>query len=112
VDSILIDEARTPLIISGQTEDRTDFYKTIDQIIPLLDDEDFTIDEKARSCTFTEEGNEHIEQLLKERDLLDSDADLYDIENVSVVHHVNQGLKAHKLFVRDKDYIVKDGRSS
>ncbi|WP_375548340.1 preprotein translocase subunit SecA [Oceanicaulis alexandrii] len=108
VDSILIDEARTPLIISGQTEDRTDFYKTIDQIIPMLDDEDFTIDEKARSCTFTEEGNEHIEQLLKERELLETDADLYDIENISVVHHVNQGLKAHKLFVRDKDYIVRE----
>ncbi|HCR64984.1 MAG TPA: preprotein translocase subunit SecA, partial [Oceanicaulis sp.] len=105
-----IDEARTPLIISGQTEDRTDFYKTIDQIIPMLDDEDFTIDEKARSCTFTEEGNEHIEQLLKERELLDGDADLYDIENISVVHHVNQGLKAHKLFVRDKDYIVREGK--
>ena len=110
VDSILIDEARTPLIISGQTEDRTDFYKTIDQIIPLLDEEDYTIDEKARSCTFTEEGNEHIEQLLKERELLDGDADLYDIENISVVHHVNQGLKAHKLFVRDKDYIVRDDK--
>ncbi len=110
VDSILIDEARTPLIISGQTEDRTDFYKTIDAIIPLLDEEDYTIDEKARSCTFTEEGNEHIEQLLKERDLLDADADLYDIENISVVHHVNQGLKAHKLFVRDKDYIVREDK--
>jgi len=72
VDSILIDEARTPLIISGRTDDRTDFYKTIDTIIPLLDDEDFAIDEKARSCTFTEEGNEHIEDLLRERGLLET----------------------------------------
>ena len=107
VDSILIDEARTPLIISGRTEDRTDFYKTIDAIIPLLDEDDFTIDEKARSCTFTEEGNEHIEDLLRERDLIE-EGGLYDVENVSVVHHVNQGLKAHKLFRRDKDYIVRD----
>jgi preprotein translocase subunit SecA len=108
VDSILIDEARTPLIISGRLEDRTDFYKTIDAIIPLLDEDDYTIDEKARSCTFTEEGNEHIEELLKERGLLES-GDLYDVENVSVVHHVNQGLKAHKLFNKDKEYIVKNG---
>ena len=107
VDSILIDEARTPLIISGRTDDRTDFYKTIDAIIPLLDEEDYAIDEKARSCTFTEEGNEHIEELLKERGLIE-DGDLYDVENVSVVHHVNQGLKAHKLFRKDKEYIVKD----
>ena len=109
VDSILIDEARTPLIISGQTEDRTDFYKTIDGLIPLLDDEDFVLDEKARSCTFTEEGNEHIEALLKEHELLES-GDLYDVENISVVHHVNQGLKAHKLFVKDKDYIVREDK--
>ncbi len=108
VDSILIDEARTPLIISGRTDDRTDFYKTIDTIIPLLDDEDFAIDEKARSCTFTEEGNEHIEQLLRDRGLLET-GDLYDIENVTTVHHVNQALKAHKLFRKDKDYIVRDG---
>lgn len=108
VDSILIDEARTPLIISGRTDDRTDFYKTIDTIIPLLDDEDFAIDEKARSCTFTEEGNEHIEELLRDRGLLET-GDLYDIENVTTVHHVNQALKAHKLFRKDKDYIVRDG---
>ena len=107
VDSILIDEARTPLIISGRTEDRTDFYKTIDTLIPLLVEEDYTIDEKARSVTFTEEGNEHIEQLLRERGLLES-GDLYDIENIAVVHHVNQGLKAHKIFQKDKDYIVRD----
>ncbi len=109
VDSILIDEARTPLIISGRLDDRTDFYKTIDAIIPLLDEEDYTIDEKSRSCTFTEEGNEHIEQLLKERELIEEHGDLYDVENVSVVHHVNQGLKAHKIFNKDKEYIVKNG---
>ena len=109
VDSILIDEARTPLIISGRTEDRTDFYKTIDEVIPFLDEDDYTIDEKSRSCTFTEEGNEHVEDLLRERELIEG-GDLYDVENVSVVHHVNQGLKAHKLFNRDKEYIVKDGK--
>ncbi|KAA5802363.1 preprotein translocase subunit SecA [Alkalicaulis satelles] len=107
VDSILIDEARTPLIISGRTEDRTDFYKTVDTIIPHLNEEDYAIDEKARSCTFTEEGNEHIEELLREHGLLES-GDLYDIENVTTVHHVNQALKAHKLFKKDKDYIVRD----
>ncbi|MEN0654385.1 MULTISPECIES: preprotein translocase subunit SecA [Hyphobacterium] len=106
VDSILIDEARTPLIISGRTEDRTEFYRTIDTIIPLLGEEDYQIDEKARSVVFTEDGNEHIEQLLKERGLIE-DGDLYDVENVSVVHHINQALKAHKMFKRDKDYIVK-----
>jgi len=108
VDSILIDEARTPLIISGRLDDRTDFYKTIDTVIPLLDEEDYQIDEKARSCAFTEEGNEHLEEVLRERGLIES-GDLYDVENVSVVHHVNQALKAHKLFTRDKDYIVRDG---
>ncbi len=109
VDSILIDEARTPLIISGRTEDRTDFYKTINELIPFLTEDDFEIDEKSRASSFTEEGNEHIEQLLKERDLI-SEGDLYDVENVAVVHHANQALKAHKLFTRDKDYIVRDGK--
>jgi preprotein translocase subunit SecA len=109
VDSILVDEARTPLIISGRTEDRTDFYKTIDAIIPLLDKDDYVIDEKARSVTFTEDGNEHIETLLRERDLIES-GDLYDVENISVVHHVNQGLKAHKIFNKDKDYIVREDK--
>ncbi|MEP3072224.1 preprotein translocase subunit SecA [Maricaulis sp.] len=108
VDSILIDEARTPLIISGRTEDRTEFYQTIDQLIPLLDEDCYEIDEKARSILLTEEGNEKIEELLKARDLLKEDADLYDVENIATVHHVNQALKAHKLFVKDKDYIIKD----
>ena len=108
VDSILIDEARTPLIISGRTEDRTEFYQTIDQLIPLLDEDCYEIDEKARSILLTEEGNEKVEELLKARDLLKEDADLYDVENIATVHHVNQALKAHKLFVKDKDYIIKD----
>ena len=108
VDSILIDEARTPLIISGRTEDRTEFYKTIDTLIPLLDEDCYEIDEKARTILLTEEGNEKVEELLKARDLLEDDADLYDVENIAVVHHVNQALKAHKIFVKDKDYIIKD----
>ncbi|MCW5723419.1 MAG: preprotein translocase subunit SecA [Maricaulaceae bacterium] len=108
VDSILIDEARTPLIISGRTEDRTEFYKTIDALIPLMQEDDYEIDEKSRVIHLTEEGNERIETLLKERGLLE-EGDLYDVQNIMVVHHVNQALKAHKLFQRDKDYIVKDG---
>ncbi len=108
VDSILIDEARTPLIISGPTEDRTEFYQTIDSLMPLLEDEDFELDEKQRSIALTEEGNEKIEKVLVEKGLIEGD--LYDIGNVSVVHHVNQALRAHKLYTNDKDYIVKDGK--
>ena len=108
VDSILIDEARTPLIISGPLEDRSDFYNTVDAFIPHLVDEDYELDEKARSATFTEAGNEKLEGLLSEAGLLKGDS-LYDVENVSVVHHLQQALKAHKLFQRDKDYIVRNG---
>ncbi|WP_370374826.1 preprotein translocase subunit SecA [Maricaulis sp.] len=108
VDSLLIDAARPPLIMSGRTEDRTEFYQTIDQLIPLLDEDCYEIDEKARSILLTEEGNEKVEELLKSRELLEADADLYDVENIATVHHVNQALKAHKLFVKDKDYIIKD----
>ena len=107
VDSILIDEARTPLIISGAVEDRAHLYNTIDAFIPLLDDEDFEIDEKQRSANFTEVGTEKLERILTEADLLKGDS-LYDVENVTVVHHINQGLRAHKLFQRDKDYIVRN----
>ncbi|MGE0830755.1 MAG: preprotein translocase subunit SecA, partial [Hyphomonadaceae bacterium] len=107
VDSILIDEARTPLIISGPTEDRTDFYKSVDAIIPLLVEDDFEHDEKQRSVTFTEKGSERLEELLVEHGLLQGS--LYEPANISVVHHANQALRAHKLFHRDKDYIVKDG---
>jgi len=108
VDSILIDEARTPLIISGPLDDKSELYITIDKFIPDLVPEDYEIDEKQRSATFTEEGTEKMEQILAQADLLKG-AGLYDIENVSIVHHVNNALKAHTLFQRDKDYIVKDG---
>src|SRR5262252_7562108 len=108
VDSILIDEARTPLIISGPLEDRSDFYNTIDAFIPKLDKVDYEMDEKQRTVNLTEVGMERMERMLKEADLLKSDS-LYDVENVSTVHHVNQALRAHKLFQRDKDYIVRNG---
>ncbi|MHA3978120.1 preprotein translocase subunit SecA [Halovulum sp. GXIMD14794] len=108
VDSILIDEARTPLIISGPTEDRTELYTRIDAIIPELQPEHFEIDEKARQATLTDEGNEFVEQRLHAAGLLDSDASLYDPESASLVHHVQQGLRAHQLFTRDKDYIVRN----
>jgi preprotein translocase subunit SecA len=107
VDSILIDEARTPLIISGPIEDRSDLYTAIDTFIPRLIEGDFELDEKTRVVTLTEAGNEHVEQLLTEAGLLKGES-LYDIENVTVVHHVQQALRAHKLFLRDRDYIVKD----
>ncbi len=107
VDSILIDEARTPLIISGPIEDKSDFYVTIDKLIPSLVAEDYEIDEKSRAISLTEAGNEHIEEILRSKELLKGD-NLYDVENVSTVHHINQALRAHKLFSRDKDYIVKD----
>ncbi|MEQ1809926.1 MAG: preprotein translocase subunit SecA [Terricaulis sp.] len=106
VDSILIDEARTPLIISGPTEDRSEFYKSIDALIPLLRPEHFEHDEKQRSVVYTEEGSERIEEMLVERGLLQGS--LYEPSNVTIVHHANQALRAHKLFMRDKDYIVKD----
>ncbi|MBI1393331.1 MAG: preprotein translocase subunit SecA [Alphaproteobacteria bacterium] len=109
VDSILIDEARTPLIISGPTDDKSELYKTIDSFIPQLTDDDVEVDEKARSVTLTEDGNEKLEALLKEAGLLEGDS-LYDAVNVSVVHHVNQAVKAHRIFTRDKDYIVRNGK--
>ncbi len=106
IDSILIDEARTPLIISGPTDDKSDYYRTIDTIIPLIDAEGYELDEKARSATFNEKGNEQIEGILRERGLLEGES-LYDVENITIVHHINQALKAHKVFTRDKDYIIK-----
>ncbi|MBB3563904.1 preprotein translocase subunit SecA [Rhizobium sp. BK512] len=108
VDSILVDEARTPLIISGPLDDRSDLYNTIDTYIPLLTPEDYEIDEKQRSANFSEVGTEKLENLLKQAGLLKG-ASLYDIENVAIVHHINNALKAHKLFQRDKDYIVRNG---
>ncbi len=108
VNSILIDEARTPLIISGPLDDRSDFYNTIDAYIPKLDKADYEVDEKQRTVTLTEVGMEKMEQWLRDAGQLKSDS-LYDVENVSVVHHVNQALRAHQLFQRDKDYIVRNG---
>ncbi|MCO6406323.1 preprotein translocase subunit SecA [Aurantimonas endophytica] len=106
VDSILIDEARTPLIISGPLDDRSDLYKTIDKFIPQLGPEDYEVDEKQRQVSFTEDGTEKLERLLEAAGHLHGDS-LYDIENVAIVHHVNNALKAHQLFQRDKDYIVR-----
>ena len=121
VDSILVDEARTPLIISGPTEDQTEVYRKVDALMSSLVQGvaavkgksaatgDFELDEKQRTVTLTEAGNERMVGLLREAGLLET-GDLYDIENINMVHHVNQALKAHKLFQKDKDYIVKDGK--
>ncbi len=109
VDSILVDEARTPLIISGPVDDKSDLYNAVDRFIPALTPEDYDLDEKQRSCTLTEKGNEHLETVLGEAGLLRG-SNLYDAENVTIVHHVQQALRAHKLFQRDKDYIVKDNQ--
>ncbi len=109
VDSILVDEARTPLIISGPTDDSSDTYAAIDKIIPALKDHDYEQDEKAKSVTFTDTGNEHIEELLRGSGQL-IQGTLYDLHNVSLVHHVNQALRAHIMFQRDRDYIVKDNQ--
>jgi len=107
VDSILIDEARTPLIISGPSENRSELYIAIDKYIPLLNEEDYTVEEKHRAASFTDAGIEKLEELLT-RDGLIKSGSLYDIDNVSIVHHLNSALRAHKLFQRDKDYIVRN----
>src|SRR6202045_3185088 len=109
VDSILIDEARTPLIISGPTEDNSELYTRVDRLIPKLAPEDFEKDEKQRAVTLTEAGVETIEAALREAGLMTAGT-LYDIHNIALVHHVNQALRAHKLFTRDVDYIVKDDK--
>ena len=108
VDSILIDEARTPLIISGPSQDRSELYVSIDRLIPELNEEHYKVDEKSRNVTFTDEGNEWLEEHLHARGLLPEGQSLYDPESTTIVHHVNQGLRAHKLFTRDKDYIVRN----
>ena len=127
VDSILIDEARTPLIISGPAEDSSDLYARIDKIIPALERQapvaaesdgqeeeegpgDFSVDEKTRQVSLTEAGHENAERLLCEAGLLDEDASLYDVGNISLMHHLYAGLRAHSLFQRDVDYIVRDGQ--
>jgi preprotein translocase subunit SecA len=108
VDSILVDEARTPLIISGPLDDRSELYNTIDAFIPLLGEGDYELDEKQRSVNFSEAGTEKLENLLRAAGHLKGES-LYDVENVAIVHHVNNALKAHKMFARDKDYIVRNG---
>jgi len=108
VDSILVDEARTPLIISGPLDDRSDLYTTIDSVIQQLIPDDYEIDEKQRSATFTEGGTEKLEAILRADGLLKGES-LYDVENVAVVHHINNALKAHRLYTKDKDYIVRNG---
>tara|TARA_Y100001934_G_C12340557_1_gene769969 strand:+ start:1 stop:2040 length:2040 start_codon:yes stop_codon:yes gene_type:complete len=105
VDSILIDEARTPLIISGPTEDNSSLYREINTIVPLIKDDDIEIDEKTKGVTLTETGNENVEKILKNKSLLKGD-NLYSPENVSIVHHVNQAIRANRLFEKDTDYIV------
>ena len=109
VDSILIDEARTPLIISGPSTDSSDLYIAANRLIPRLEESDYEKDEKARSTNLTETGQEKIETWLRENELLKT-GNLYDIHNIALVHHTNQALRAHKLFQRDKDYIVKDDK--
>ncbi|WP_375253700.1 preprotein translocase subunit SecA [Yoonia sp.] len=108
VDSILIDEARTPLIISGPAQDRSEMYAAIDKIVPDVSDDHYTLDEKTRQVTYTDEGNDFIEAKLSEAGLLPEGQTLYDPESATLVHHVNQSLRAHKLFTKDKDYIVRD----
>ncbi len=109
VDSILVDEARTPLIISGPAQDRSELYKTIDRVIPEVLPEFYTLDEKTRNVSFTDEGNEFLETRLGVLGILPEGQSLYDPESTTIVHHINQGLRAHKLFTKDKDYIVRDG---
>lgn len=110
VDSILIDEARTPLIISGPSESAIDLYIAVDKIIPSLVAQDYELDEKNKSIALTDEGSEHVEELLVQHGLLEEGSSMYDLQNVALVHHANQALRAHKLFLSEKDYIVKDGK--
>jgi preprotein translocase subunit SecA len=109
VDSILIDEARTPLIISGPSQDRSALYDEVNKIIPKLKEEDYEKDEKQKSITFTDAGSEHAEQLLRDHSIL-LEGNLYDLQNIELVHHLNQALKAHHMFKRDVDYLVRDER--
>ena len=109
VDSILIDEARTPLIISGPAQDRAEMYRQIDKIVPELTPEHYTIDEKAKQATFTDEGNDFLEERLLVVGLIPEGQTLYDPESSTLVHHLSQGLRAHKMFEKDKDYIVANG---
>ena len=109
-NSILIDEARTPLIISGAIDDKSELYNTIDKFIPRLSKEDFELDEKMRTVVLTEQGNQRMEEMLEEAGYLAPDTTLYDVENVSLVHHLTQALRAHKLFLKDRDYMIRKGQ--
>ena len=109
VDSILVDEARTPLIISGPSQDRSDLYSTVDKLVINLLPDHYKLDEKARNVTFTEAGNEFVEQLFRDAGLLTGEQTLYDPESTTLVHHATQALKAHMLFHRDQQYIVRNG---
>ncbi len=109
VDSILIDEARTPLIISGPSEGNMELYSSVDKIIPHLEDNDYELEEKHKSVILTEQGQETIENLLREHEIL-LEGSMYDMQNISLVHHANQALRAHKLFHSDKDYLIKDNK--
>lgn len=109
VDSILVDEARTPLIISGPLDDKSDLYTSVDGLIAELVPDDYELDEKAKSISLSEQGNDHGEEILRAHDLLE-EGSLYDVENITLVHHLNNALRAHKLFLRDRDYIVKSGK--
>jgi preprotein translocase subunit SecA len=109
VDSILIDEARTPLIISGPTQDKSDLYISIDKIIPKIEEQHYTLDEKTRQATFTDEGNDFLEDLLHAEEILPEGQSLYDPESTTIVHHITNALRAHKVFTKDKEYIVRDG---
>lgn len=109
VDSILVDEARTPLIISGPSEGNMELYNSVDKIIPHLEEADYDLEEKHKSIVLTEQGQEHVEELLKEHGLL-QEGNMYDMNNISLVHHINQALRAHKLFHSEKDYIVQDNK--
>ncbi|MEM9524129.1 MAG: preprotein translocase subunit SecA [Pseudomonadota bacterium] len=110
VDSILIDEARTPLIISGPAQDRSDLYISVNALVPEVEGSHFTLDEKTRNVTYTDEGNEFIERALRKAEILPQEQSLYDPESTTIVHHVTQALRAHKLFQKDKDYIIRDGQ--
>ena len=109
VDSILIDEARTPLIISGPAEDSSELYRAMDKVVPRLEEEHWEKDEKARAVTLTDSGTERVEEILAEMEMMESGS-LYDVHNIGLLHHVNQALRAHKLFSRDTDYIVKNDK--
>ena len=110
VDSILIDEARTPLIISGQVEDKAELYNKINKIIPRIENNHIEIDEKSKNVTLTDDGNEFLDQILPTLGLMENKTSVYDMENVNLIHHINQALKAHKIFNKDTDYLVKNNQ--